>query len=1012
MSTRSRFSLKASALKAFSLIIIVSILSASVPRPVQAAPASPTAPVASGEVVAAREAVTANAPLTLGAAWAWLEDAAAAAWRRVAGMAGGASRALTFDSPLPTPEAEAEAVLTAPAPALLLSVQGGEEAVKPGDTVELRVMLTNAGSEPARDVAIEAALPEGLHTADGRAGKLAGWEYDRQAGQLRAQVEELAPGAQVTLTLKLKARGPLDTLAEVAFEACSGSEAADTAAVAVTAIATVWVAHPKQATINPGGGQVESEDGRVRVDFPPGALKETREITVRAAHRNVPVTADRPGRAMRFSFNPDMAFEEPVTATVDLQGLVSLKDLPAGWRPYLIYLEDPAQGQWEYVPLKHIDWEASTITAELVHFSDFEVGVVSENGWHLLFKDAAVDGFRGSASYVYPLNVPAGRGGLQPDLLLSYNSDAINGILNEIQSDWVGLGWSLDVPQITRHVGWCPWGDPQNGHVQLCTDARYTLIIGGTGYALIPDGSGGRYRTDKETFYWVQQRQGAANQLGTDWIVKTTDGTTYYFGSTTDSEQVLCDVAYMPNGQMTYRWRLNKVVDTHGNEMVFQYDEEQNDSYHCQRASYLSHIWYNKRTDGSAWGTHIVLARSTRLDDPDGVDHTGYLFFQREHLDRVQVWWESQLVREYKLQYDFHGESRRLQQVIEYGKGGIAGGATLPATTFGYQVLDNTRADWGDGKTYPYSRLVSIDNGYGGRIEIDYQQTVVNDLHGYHYRVLKRRTKDGMGHTAERVYNYGPACMDATDSKCDDGHRGWGLKGYEWCTEEVRDYDGAVLNKQTDMFVLPWPLTGRVGAHEVSDSAGNPQQRTETEWDYYWIVYPPDGYKDKGAAFYHVDTATTIDYTGGNNFVWVEDALPAGATPYTYNDSWTWVTIDPVPYSGSTAHRSIVASGVHQHYFDGASAVMSVAPGDKLYTYVYLDPDNMPREIVLQWDDGNWEHRAYWGENLIGWGIDGTNSRRYMGPLPEGGRWVRLEVEANKVGLEGQTVDGVTGHTL
>lgn len=39
--------------------------------------------------------------------------------------------------------------------------------------------------------------------------------------------------------------------------------------------------------------------------------------------------------------------------------------------------------------------------------------------------------------------------------------------------------------------------------------------------------------------------------------------------------------------------------------------------------------------------------------------------------------------------------------------------------------------------------------------------------------------------------------------------------------------------------------------------------------------------------------------------------------------------------------------------------------------------------------------------------VDGTNSRRYMGPLPAAGSWVRLEVPASLVGLEGQTLHGM-----
>jgi hypothetical protein len=97
----------------------------------------------------------------------------------------------------------------------------------------------------------------------------------------------------------------------------------------------------------------------------------------------------------------------------------------------------------------------------------------------------------------------------------------------------------------------------------------------------------------------------------------------------------------------------------------------------------------------------------------------------------------------------------------------------------------------------------------------------------------------------------------------------------------------------------------------------------------------------------------------------------------------------------------------HQHYFYGATQTLPVNAGDKLYTYVFLDPANTPSEVTLQWNDGTWEHRAYWGLNLIGWGTDGTASLQYMGPIPEAGRWIRLEVPASRVGLEGSALNGM-----
>ena len=141
--------------------------------------------------------------------------------------------------------------------------------------------------------------------------------------------------------------------------------------------------------------------------------------------------------------------------------------------------------------------------------------------------------------------------------------------------------------------------------------------------------------------------------------------------------------------------------------------------------------------------------------------------------------------------------------------------------------------------------------------------------------------------------------------------------------------------------------------------------------------------------------------------VWVEDGLPEGATPFGEGETWTWVRSQPEPLSGKRAHRSAIAAGIHQHYFRGAKTQLLVSVGGRLFAHVYRDPARMPRQVMLQWNDGTWEHRAYWGENLIAWGTEGTVSRQFMGPLPPPGQWVRLEVPAAAVGLEGRLVNGM-----
>lgn len=149
-------------------------------------------------------------------------------------------------------------------------------------------------------------------------------------------------------------------------------------------------------------------------------------------------------------------------------------------------------------------------------------------------------------------------------------------------------------------------------------------------------------------------------------------------------------------------------------------------------------------------------------------------------------------------------------------------------------------------------------------------------------------------------------------------------------------------------------------------------------------------------------------YSASGDQVWVEDSVPTSAV-IGGDESWNWLNSNPVAVSGASAHQSNTASAAHQHYFYNAPATqtLSVGAGDRLYTYVYLDPANVPSEIMLQWYDGSWEHRAYWGANQISWGNDGTESRQKMGQLPTPGQWVRLEVPASAVNLEGHTLSGM-----
>ncbi|MDJ0574112.1 MAG: hypothetical protein QNJ65_02950, partial [Xenococcaceae cyanobacterium MO_234.B1] len=158
--------------------------------------------------------------------------------------------------------------------------------------------------------------------------------------------------------------------------------------------------------------------------------------------------------------------------------------------------------------------------------------------------------------------------------------------------------------------------------------------------------------------------------------------------------------------------------------------------------------------------------------------------------------------------------------------------------------------------------------------------------------------------------------------------------------------------------------------------------------------------------------------TPDSDIVWVGSELPTGAK-IGENQGWKWISAKEkldilteseeqiaarqIPFAST---RALIREGISLnqaiYFISDAAEPLSVSRSDSLTTYVYLDPNNPPRQLVLWWivDSSRINRRlrqVYWGEL----GID-SNSNRYMGPLPISGRWVRLEVPVSLLGL---TVD-------
>lgn len=154
----------------------------------------------------------------------------------------------------------------------------------------------------------------------------------------------------------------------------------------------------------------------------------------------------------------------------------------------------------------------------------------------------------GTASYGFPIAVTPGRGGLQPSLGISYNGGQGNSSF--------GIGWGMGVSAITRQT--------EKGLPRYGTDDRFTM--GGEELIPLSDGS---YRFENESSFIKAVPLNSTTLGENSWVVYSANGTKSYLGASPQSRIMNPD---RPDRfTSTFKWRVEKVVDVHGNTMTYDY---------------------------------------------------------------------------------------------------------------------------------------------------------------------------------------------------------------------------------------------------------------------------------------------------------------------------------------------------------------------------------------------------------------------------------------------------------
>jgi hypothetical protein len=145
--------------------------------------------------------------------------------------------------------------------------------------------------------------------------------------------------------------------------------------------------------------------------------------------------------------------------------------------------------------------------------------------------------------------------------------------------------------------------------------------------------------------------------------------------------------------------------------------------------------------------------------------------------------------------------------------------------------------------------------------------------------------------------------------------------------------------------------------------------------------------------------------------VWLDDEIPQGAK-ITASPGHPTTFVSAAAGQVHSKEKSLKRTdkGLAQDVIENTPPLAIPAEGT-LFAHVWIDPQDPPRTLMLQYFKGGWLHRAVWGDyDAIDWGAKGTTQRVLIGPLPEAGKWVRLEAAAAMLGLNAG--DAVTGFAL
>ena len=188
---------------------------------------------------------------------------------------------------------------------------------------------------------------------------------------------------------------------------------------------------------------------------------------------------------------------------------------------------------------------------------------------------------KGGDGYIHiPLVPVPGVNGLQPRLSFDYSGGRDRQRVDrKLPGDILGYGWHVGGFSAIR---WCVTNQARTEieftrKTNLCLDGEPLVVAEGTHLNYDAE-----YRTSRETYAKITLRR--SDTPGTGWFeVRMPDGTVREYGRTADSNLVHTDA----DGSRTFVWSVNKETDAFGNQMTYEYHEDETAlARHPKRVAY------------------------------------------------------------------------------------------------------------------------------------------------------------------------------------------------------------------------------------------------------------------------------------------------------------------------------------------------------------------------------------------------------------------------------------------